>query len=233
MSWFVLIVITAATPALLLVYLGAAHLLRGTGRYARAYFSAKDEARFGWCVLHGIERPWSLRLFTAEVSGADNLLLYTWMGKDLSWMRGWVWAAECCGVLSLLLSALVVVRAVVAYRHGVGHRREFAAAVATFLWIAGNFAWMQGEFFLGGEDDDGSPTAPQAGIVLACGACWLLAYYAVVLPCGWLKPTAAAKALADDQTLRSPFPWLFPELRDYECAHLVFWIGKDISWNAQ
>ena len=54
-------------------------------------------------------------------------------------------------------------------------------------------------------------------------------YYILVLPLSLLKPSQAVSAIYNEQSLLSPFPFIFPLWRDYENFHIVCWLGKDLA----
>ena len=119
-----------------------------------------------------------------SIRGAENLYLYFWLLKDLSWAQDWYYPAYVFGALAIASSFVMVVNTVVDQA-----TNEIFFSTAVFLWIFANFWWMTGDihdYVLGYPDDAVSDwydqRTPQAAIIMEFGISWLAFFYLVVKP---------------------------------------------------
>ena len=161
--------------------------------------------------------------FSASARGLDNVHIYMWILKDLSWTLDNFWMSAICGTMAI---AWCVILAIVAYRGK--DWEEMYMLVATIMWLFGNFWWMMAETGIAGDDD---VHARQSSYMLIAGLAWLAVFYSVLRPCGIImeSPLVTELYLALDLTPR--FSFYFKNWRQYEYLHMLFWIGKDLSWN--
>ena len=73
-----------------------------------------------------------------SVRGVENLFIYAWIMKDLSWTQCWYYPSWVFGILALGLSLFALGRGV---RHG-HHAEELWFGFGQFVWLFANFAWM-------------------------------------------------------------------------------------------
>jgi hypothetical protein len=137
----------------------------------------------GICWLHPPEEALDLD-WLLSIRGAENLYLYFWLLKDLSWAQDWYYPAYVFGALAIASSFVMVVNTVVDQA-----TNEIFFSTAVFLWIFANFWWMTGDihdYVLGYPDDAVSDwydqRTPQAAIIMEFGISWLAFFYLVVKP---------------------------------------------------
>ena len=161
--------------------------------------------------------------FSATARGLDNVHIYLWILKDLSWTLDNFWMSAICGSLAI---AWCVVLILVAYRGR--DWEEMYMLIATILWLFGNFWWMTAETGIDGDDDVHSK---QSSFMLMAGLLWLAVFYFVLRPCGIILESPAVTELYLALDLKPRLPLYFKNWRQYEYLHMLFWVGKDLSWN--
>ena len=85
----------------------------------------------GLCWLHPPKHAWSPRHYTST-DGVEQLQMYLWLAKDLSWMRLAFYPGICLGATTCFVQFCVVCRA--AYLR---NAHEFAVQLGQALWLGG------------------------------------------------------------------------------------------------
>ena len=174
------------------------------------------------------DRKWTLEMYFT-IHGLENLLLYVWIAKDLSWttsswVGAWFW-----GILAIVLSLLFVVRAVVDVNW-----LEIWHGIAQFLWVFGNFWWMIGDVHdVEFPDRKSMYDERQKGCqhIMEAALIWLALWYLIVRPLKLLpEPDEETARMYDEHDLVPSIPY-FKTWRTYESFHIVLWLGKDYAWN--
>jgi hypothetical protein len=88
----------------------------------------------GLCWLHPPKHAWSPAHYTAT-DGVEQLQMYLWLAKDLSWMRLAFWPGMILGATTCFVQLCVVCRA--AYLR---NAHEFAVQLGQAMWLGG--AWL-------------------------------------------------------------------------------------------
>ena len=165
-----------------------------------------------------------------SIRGLENLLLYLWIAKDLSWTTStWV-PAWLFGLLSVIFAFLFIVRAVVDVVW-----IEIWHGVAQFLWVFGNFWWMIGDVH-DIEFPNQKPIYNQrqkdCEHIMEAALCWLGLWYLIIRPLKLLpEPDEEARRAYDGEFNLIPSIPYFKNWREYEAFHIVLWLGKDYAWN--
>ena len=116
--------------------------------------STKDterESDVGICWFHPPEDALDFE-WLFSIRGAENMYLYFWLLKDLSWAQDWYYPAYTFGSLAIAWSFIMVCNAVYD-----GATNEVFTSTAMFLWLFANFWWMTGDihdYVLNYPDDD-------------------------------------------------------------------------------
>ena len=163
--------------------------------------------------------------FSASARGLDNVHIYMWLLKDLSWTLDSFWMSAIFGSLAIAWSVLLMATA---YRSQ--DWEEMYMLVATVLWLFGNFWWMTAETGVLGDDDEHSL---QSSYMLDTAVVWLAIFYCVLRPCGIILESPSVTELYLALDLQPRFPSYFKNWRQYEYMHMLFWVIKDLSWNRQ
>ena len=161
--------------------------------------------------------------FSATARGLDNVHIYMWILKDLSWTLDNFWMSAICGSMAI---AWCVILAIVAYRSK--DWEEMYMLVATVMWLFGNFWWMMAETGISGDDD---VHTQQSSFMLMAGLMWLVVFYTLLRPCSIIQESTFVTELYLALDLKPRFSFYFKNWRQYEYMHMLFWIGKDLSWN--
>jgi hypothetical protein len=170
--------------------------------------------------------PLELNYFFS-VRGQDGFHIYLWILKDLSWVQAWYWPGLIFGTLTLTWSAFMLWRAF--YRKSLD---EVWTHSAQFLWLFGNFLWMQGELHDNHYPNDTSiynERADQAGYIFITALLWISIYYCLAKPFN-LSSSHEINAPYNTTGFKPRFSSLFRSWREYENVHILFWIGKDCFW---
>lgn len=160
--------------------------------------------------------------FSSSVRGFENFHIYLWILKDFAWAQDSYWLAVIFGSAAVIYCGLLLYMAVC-------NRdiEETYMIIALTLWLFGNYWWMAGEVGIHGDDDSNSPETAQ---ILIAALCWLGLYYVVLRPMGWITVSSKMLQRYKQTGLKSRFSY-FITWRQYEHAHTLFWLGKDLSWN--
>ena len=94
------------------------------------------------------------------------------------------------------------------------------------MCFLGNYVWMEGELI--NHDDDYA--APNASHVFETAGALILLYHAVLRPCGLISYNKKKAHMYESAGLVCRFAY-FQTWRQYEHAHTLCWLGKDLSWN--
>jgi len=159
--------------------------------------------------------------FFFSVRGAENVHIYLWVAKDLGWTAGNEFLGMTAGVAALLWIGVLLFNAI-----SVGCTEDAYMLIPMFLWLFGNFWWMEGEFI----NDDDDVHGPQAGDFMIAGACFLGVYYLFLKPYNILKDDPKMTQLCLREGLIPRFSY-FKTWRQYEHFHTLCWLGKDLSWD--
>jgi hypothetical protein len=170
--------------------------------------------------------PLTLNYFFS-VRGQDGFHVYLWIMKDLSWVQAWYWCGLTFGTLTLIWSAFILWRA--CSRRSLD---EIWTHSAQFMWLFGNFLWMQGELHDSKYPNETSiynERADQAGYIFITALVWISIYYLIAKPLN-ITSSPEINAAYDTTGFQCRFPALFRSWREYENVHILFWIGKDCFW---
>ena len=96
------------------------------------------ESDIGICWLYPPPTPLSVE-WLFSIRGFENLYLYSWLLKDLSWAQNWYYAAYFFGALAVTMSFVILFNATYD-----GATNEIFYSLAGFLWLFANFWWMTG-----------------------------------------------------------------------------------------
>ena len=171
------------------------------------------------------------------VRGAENIFIYVWTLKDLSWTQSWYFNCWVFGILALVISFLAGIRSVC-----MKHPAEIWHHAAQFTWLLANFVWMTGDVH-----DVTFPNKPEiydeyqqaSQHIMEAGLVWAAIWYFLILPFNLLptKISSQAEAEYEEHGLTCRLGKLFPQIsffqswRAYENLHIVLWMLKDYSWN--
>eukprot|EP01033_Poteriospumella_lacustris_P014852 gene14852-10620_t len=167
-----------------------------------------------------ISQPWDLSYYWT-VRGSENLHIYLWIAKDLAWAESWYWPAMLFGSAAVLWCFVLLHHAVAARNY-----EEIYMWVGLTLWLVANFVWMAGEVF----NDDDDFVVPRAAHVMEAAIAWILAFHLFLKPLGVFQSYDYANSPYDRPGLVPRFSY-FRHWRQYENAHTLCWLGKDLSWN--
>ena len=90
-----------------------------------------------------------------------------------------------------------------------------------------SYWWMAGEVGISGDDDTNSP---ETADILTSALCLLAFYHLILRPLGIITVSSKMLQRYKQTGLKSRFSY-FITWRQYEHAHTLFWLGKDLSWN--
>jgi hypothetical protein len=169
-----------------------------------------------------ISQPWNISYYWT-VRGSENFHIYLWIAKDLAWSQSWYWPAMVFGSLALAWCFVLLHHAVAARNF-----EEVYMWVALTLWLAANFVWMAGEVF--NNDDDF--VVPRAAHIMEAAIAWILFFHIFLKPFGVFQDYDYVNSTYHRPGLKSRFSY-FRNWRQYENAHTLCWLGKDLSWNRQ
>lgn len=170
--------------------------------------------------------PLTLSYFFS-VRGQDGFHVYLWIMKDLSWVQAWYWPGLIFGTLTLVWSAFMLWRAF--WRKSLD---EVWTHSAQFMWLFGNFLWMQGElhdYKYPNEPSIYNQRADQGGYIFIAALIWISIYYCIAKPLN-ITSSREVNAPYDTTGFQCRFPYFFQSWREYENVHILFWIGKDCFW---
>lgn len=169
--------------------------------------------------------------------GQENLHIYFWILKDLAWMQalgGWYYCGFICGSMAIAWSLLLALKAIFVTKN----HHEAYLNIGQAGWLMGNYIWMSGELYdLKYSDDDGevlySERTAIAGHILLASFLYLLIFFIFLKPFNILpKPSEESIKVYDTPgLLPKRMERFFSTWRDYENIHILFWCGKDLSWN--
>lgn len=186
----------------------------------------KEEEPFTFSWQEFVEKKffisggWDLEYYYT-IRGSENFHIYLWIAKDLSWSQDWYWPSLIFGTMAMLWCL------VLAY-HAMDSKvlEEVYMIVAVILWLAANFVWMSGEVFNGDDDY----VYPRVAIMMETAIAWILFLHVVLRPLGILNMADYDDSIYSRPGLHSRFSY-FKYWRQYEHAHTLCWLGKDLSWN--
>lgn len=167
----------------------------------------------------------SWRLFCLSVRGTENVHIYLWILKDLSWSLGYAYSGITFGLLALIWALCLFANTV-----KLKNTEEVYFLVPMFLWLFGNFWWMLNEFsgkdiYLAGRQ--------QAGYIMLT-AIIICQLFFIFFNFNWFTKYIENSEYNINTYAKSgyiPFTSYFKNWRQYEFFHMLCWIGKDISWN--
>ena len=160
----------------------------------------------------------------------EMIQIYGWALKDISWAQGALWLNLLLGIIGILWAIRIVYVLGVQLRL----RRETLHAVVLALWLIGNAIWAFGENW--DYTFHGQPGAVYAQHTVWCrylmvgGVVMLSFYYIVIRPWRlWDEDlhTEMDEEFSQGKTAQRPrFTFYFRNLREYENAHVLFWLLK-------
>lgn len=196
-----------------------------------------DEKR-SWPIFWAFHTPLDVPLtlqYYFSIRGVENLLIYLWIFKDLSWTQNWEIGLffSCSGVV--LFAGLIVLSL---YWRCYDEAWHFTAS---FFWLFANTWWMSGEL-----QDWNYPTLPKVyddrkhdcSHIMEFALAWILFYFVILKPfriferlgCSSQTNNLKHKEFFYDVGVQPRFP-CFSTWRQYEQIHILFWLGKDYAWN--
>ncbi len=187
------------------------------------------------------EQEFDSMMWNLEVQNRLNQMhIYLWMAKDFAWESNNYWMGVISGSIALVWCFLIAGNCY--------FRKDWEEMYMTFvltLWLTGNYVWMSGEILRQKRPDDdmnfhddGPPffgydagnTLIAMYMFITAFTCMLL-YFFFLMPRKILKPCPYTAEYYRRAELFPRFPNYFHCLRQYEYTHMLFWIGKDFSWN--
>lgn len=186
----------------------------------------------GICWFQAPNTVYTISYFL-DLVGAENLHVYLWAGKDLSWMTGYFYSGVIFGGLAVIWSLYIVIyhamiRTVNSW--------EIICGVTQALWLLGNYIWMIGELHdieWPNEEPIYDLCTVRAGYVLKLALVLSGVFVLFIKPLNILRPSEEALEYFNERAHRqSIFPPFVHSWRDYENTHIFFWLGKDTAWNA-
>jgi len=179
-----------------------------------------DQGRVYWGDYFYITQEWSLSYYLT-VRGSENFHIYLWIAKDLAWTQNWYWPAMMFGSSALAWCLVLAFNAIRSRCI-----EEMYMLVALVMWLSANFLWMAGEVFNGDDDY----VVPRVGYIMESAISWILFYHVILRPCKIIPHDDAMNKRYENTGLKSRFSY-FENWRQYEHAHTLCWLGKDLSWD--
>ena len=172
------------------------------------------------------DEAWSPDVYFS-VRGSENLLIYIWIAKDLSWTQNWYYPAFIFGGIALFASFLMICRSFMSR-----NVEEIWHGVAQLMWLFANFWWMSHDLY--NSEYPYSELAyqtrkNQARHIMESALIWLAVWYLIVRPADLFPVRQADSSRYDDADLHPRFSY-FKTWRQYENIHVLFWLGKDYAW---
>lgn len=129
----------------------------------------------------------SLKYYTS-IRGAENIHIYLWIAKDLSWALGNLYGGLLFGTLALCWCLVLLANAA-----RLSNTEEVFFMFPTIFWLLGNYMWMYGELV----NDDDEVFAPVGADLLVVGIAIVVFYHVI------LKNFYHHILKADDRTIQS------------------------------
>eukprot|EP01102_Stenamoeba_stenopodia_P022592 TRINITY_DN9496_c0_g1_i1.p1 TRINITY_DN9496_c0_g1~~TRINITY_DN9496_c0_g1_i1.p1 ORF type:complete len:343 (-),score=49.31 TRINITY_DN9496_c0_g1_i1:81-1109(-) len=180
------------------------------------------------------DEPIHWRYFIS-LRGVDNLLVWSWILKDLSWNSNWWIPSWIFGSSSVFLALIMLLR-VWSCPTGVLHH------FTQLLWLFGNYWWLIGEeqdyHDFGDTGDNYDRHTEVSKWILTSAICIEGIHYLILRPLdvfeGRLTKDSENPIITNynEVGFKPRFRFYFRHWREYENFHLVCWIGKDLSWMA-
>lgn len=173
------------------------------------------------------DEKWSIKSYFS-IKGLENLLIYVWIAKDISWTTSTWIPAWLFGTLAVFLSFVFVCIAIYDL-----HYEEIWNGIAQLLWVFGNFWWMMGDVH-DVEFPDERPIYDErqhaCQVIMIAAMTWLGILYFIIRPFKLFpKIDKETRDKYCDVDLKPSMPF-FNDWREYENFHLVLWLGKDLAW---
>ena len=171
---------------------------------------------------------WSPDIYFS-VRGSENVLIYIWIAKDLSWTQNWYYSAFVFGGLALFASFLMICRSVTRK-----NPEDTWHGIAQFMWLFANFWWMSNDIYNDKypySEDAYQVRKNQSMHVMESALIWLAVWYLIIRPANLFPVQETDSSVYDDADLRPRFSY-FKTWRQYENIHVLFWLGKDYGWAA-
>jgi hypothetical protein len=180
----------------------------------------------GICFYRLPDEPLNFQYFLT-VRGQDCFHIYLWIMKDLCWVQSWYWPALIFGSATLFWSFMMLLRAVA--RKSLD---EVWTHSAQFLWLFGNFMWMQGElhdYHYPQAKSIYTQRADEGGYMFIAALVWISLYYGIAKPLN-ITSSNEVNAAYNSTGFEPRFSFFFKTWREYENVHILFWVGKDTFW---
>ena len=165
-----------------------------------------------------------------SVRGLDNVFIYFWIAKDLSWTQSWYYPSWVFGICALAVSIIGIGRAV--YHKYV---EEAWHQFSQFLWLLANFVWCIGDVHDVMYRDEPPIYERNQAIsqhTMEVGMCFVAVWYLLVLPFKLIDPSVPQEAAEKYQSSGlTPRFSCFRDWDQYENIHILLWQGKDYAWN--
>lgn len=213
------------------------------------YYDDTEHVRAPSLVLQRnlvFKSPWSPQIYFTT-RGAENLHIYLWLAKDLSWTQDWVVSGMLFGALAIAWTAVLFYLAI-----SDKNWEEAYTLVPYALWLIANYYWMTGELINGDDDIVG----PRTSYIMIAALGISLIYYFILLPLNVFdehpsrttmtkRPVESTRASLTQTNIGVtsmalnenvvqldlvPRFSFFKTWRDYENFHVVCWIAKDMAW---
>ena len=186
----------------------------------------------GICWFHAPNLVYTISYFL-DLVGAENLHVYLWAAKDLSWMTGYFYSGVLFGGLAVIWSLYIVIYHAMIRTF---NSWEIICGITQALWLLGNYIWMIGEL----HDIEWPNEEPlydlytiRAGYVLKLALVLSGVFVLIIKPLDILRPSEEALEYFNERAHRKAIlPPFVHSWRDYENTHIFFWLGKDTAWNS-
>lgn len=196
---------------------------------------AETKTRCAW--LYPPKSKFTPLYFIFNQRGSENFMTYIWIIKDLSWMQalgGWYYSGFLFGGLAMLWSVVLSMKALFITKN----YHEAYLYIGQAMWLAGNYCWMSGELYSDNFVDDDALVLYAdrtiiAGNILLAAFLYLLVFFLILKPFNVIPKASEESRLLYDTPglLKGRMKLIFKSWREYENIHLLFWCGKDLSWN--
>lgn len=185
-----------------------------------SYKIIEDSSKY---IANTFTSPLTYKLFYS-VRYIENIHLYWWLLKDLGWSLGLVDLGITFGII-----AIIWICALFYHAYELNSGEEMYFVIAVFLWLLGNFLWMNGE--LENNDDDIGRLDGRYSMIFGIILIVFYHIFVKILNFFQIKDNIKADKMYNEAGLKSRFSY-FTTFRQYELFHIFCWLLKDLCWNA-
>lgn len=161
-------------------------------------------------VADGFAYPFSPDIFFT-VRGCENVHIYLWILKDLSWCMNFVVPGMFFGLCALLWMGVLLYHAI-KYKNN----EEKYFVVATFIWLLANYVWMSGNLLYNSDKYRFTATC-----LMMVSIIMILYYFFFLKNKEFFTPNDAITKIYNDNGLIPRFHF-FNTWRRYELVHVLF-----------